>query len=109
MSDQDELSGGDQYEAAAQAAKLAEIKEKLLEVKGMATSEDGKDYPVNSLEVQVRAMRNAISGILRVVNAKAHAEYKAMKKADHSLTGKRKAYVFAFTKLLEQGYNISGF
>ncbi|HEY3318930.1 MAG TPA: hypothetical protein VGP72_00435 [Planctomycetota bacterium] len=97
-----------QKEEAEDDEKLASMKEKLLEPKGMAKSEDGKEYPVCILEIETKKIRNAVTSLLHAVNPEAWKQYKDMKTADGSLKGKRKAYSFAFTKLLDVGFNISG-
>jgi len=100
--------GGEQFDEAMEQEKIAKAKDQLLDPKGTAKDSEGKEFPVCLLEIEVKKIRNVTTHLLRVVNPTAYAEYKAMKQADASLAGKRKAYAFAFTKLLEVGYNISG-
>ena len=85
-----------------------ELKEKLLEPKGIAKDSSGVEFPVCVAEVETKKLRNTTAMLLRVLDPKAHAQYKAMKEADSTLKGKRAAYVFAFTRLMEIGYNING-
>lgn len=87
---------------------VEEMKEMLMEPKAMAKAADGEVYPVCLAEVETKKLRNATTTLLRILDPKAHAKYRAMKEADPTLKGKREAYGYAFSRLLEIGYNISG-
>lgn len=85
-----------------------ETKEALLAPKLMAKDDKGVEFPVCLAELETKKLRNTTTALLRILDPKAWATYKEMKASNPTLAGKRAAYIFAFARMMEIGYNISG-
>lgn len=85
------------------------LKDKLLLPVKFVKGADGKDYQVNTAELEFLLARRVTSALLRTLDPDSFAKYKAMKQADGgSLTARRNGYLYAFGRVLELCYSVPG-
>ena len=85
------------------------LKEKLLLPVKFVKGDDGKDYQVNSAELEFLKARRVASALLKTLDPDSFAKYKAMKLMDGgSLKARRSAYQFAFGRCLDLFYSVPG-
>ena len=103
--------GGEKFEAAKKAEKLAQAHVELTEPCQMYKTDDGKAFMVSKANILSSQVRNMVTSVLRVVDPEGYAAYKAMKYAkgpNPTLAERKAAYLFAFQKFLDKTYEIAG-